>query len=154
MEETYKPLPEQDYSLADLNLMDSMEKVTSVLGDLTFTDSYVNEISGYTVNIYRTQGVILEIALYPVEEQIVYHLWSVEVLTSEYSTSRGIRTGDYVYEVSEQYGEPSYKGTIPDKETGYDYMYWYYEDMENKRNLVFKIDNEQIISIMTCMILD
>ncbi len=154
MEETYKPLPEEDYCLADLNLMDSMEKVTSILGELTFTGSYINEMSEYTVNIYRGQGVILEIALYPVEEQIDYHLWSVEVLTPDYSTSRGIRTGDSIYEVSEQYGEPSHKGTIPDKETGYDYLYWDYEDIENKRNLVFKIDNDQIISIMICMILD
>jgi hypothetical protein len=154
MEETYKPLPEEDYHMAGLTLMDSMEKVTSVLGELTFTGSYINEISGYTVNIYQAKGLHLEIALYSDEEQIEYHLWSVEAFTPEYTTSRGIRTGDSVYEISEQYGEPSYKGTLEDKETGCDYLYWFYEDMENKRNLVFKIDKDEIISIMTCMLLD
>jgi hypothetical protein len=144
------PLIEKDYSIAGLNIKDSLEKVKSVIGPLELVNSYTNEIANCKVNVYEAKGVQVSIALYDGG-----HVWSIEVFSREYPTTLGIKVGDSIKNLQEIYGEPSYKDSFEDK-NGKNYLYWFYDDMKKMKRLMFKIDKDKnvIYSITSGKIID
>jgi len=145
-----EPFTDRDYSLAGIKHMDSLEKVKAVLGSLTQVDSYVNEIANCEVKVYKAKDVKVSIASYDGG-----HVWSIEVFSPNYATARDIKVGNSSKKVTDKYGEPDYKDSFEDK-NGKTYEYWTYENTEQMRRLVFKIDKTKnvVSSITSAKIID
>lgn len=141
---------DSDYELAGIKFMDSLEEVEDTLGPLILVDSYFNEIASCDVNIYKAKDVKVSITSFG-EGQV----WSIEVFSPNYSTFRGIKVGNSVAKVIDKYGEPDFKDSFEDK-NGKSFSYWSYENMEDMKRLIFKVDNVKNVvwSIAAGMIID